>query len=187
MKTLSTTNLDEIFVRNANWYLILLEDYWNDPFRDELNQNIGHFAETVCPKNWVIRGHLLQRDEFFSAIYHRYRLYLGEYTFTKFPRPAILVTNAAPPAENIPNEEADKIIRIVFPLAEHYVKAGSISDFLRNISDTLQREDALETLKSYNKKKFIDTWGWVFDFFEIKPTFLGIVSIDIKALIKHLS
>jgi hypothetical protein len=185
MITISEVNIDQIASKKANWYLILLEDNLTDPLRRELYDNVDFLADAVCPNNWVVRGHKNKKDEFFSAIFHRYRLYLSDYSFENFPRPTILVTNTVPPAEGITNADFEKIIRIVFPLTQKYVRPGSISDFLNNLSRTVRRPDALESLVAFNEKKFIETWGWILDCFELKPSFLGVFSFDVKEFFKQ--
>lgn len=187
MITISEVNIDEIASKTAQWYLILLEDNLTDVFRRELYDNVDYLADAIGTKNWVVRGHKNKKDEFFSAIFHRYRLYLGDYPFEKFPRPAILVTNSVPPSTDIPDEEFDKIIRIVFPLAPRFVKPGSVSDFLKNIAITVNKPDAINLLSELNEKSFMETWGWVFDCFEVKPSFLGIASFDVKEFIKQVA
>lgn len=186
MYTISEVNIDQIAGKNAEWYLFLLEDNLTDPFRKELYDNVGYLAENIGPNNWIGRGHEHKKDEFASAIFHRYKLYLSDDfpTFDRFLRPAILVTNAVPPAEGLADEEFKKIIRITFYLSQKYKTPGSISDFLTNLSLTVKNPDALETLKSFNEKKFMETWGRIIDCVEIKFSILGIASININKIIK---
>lgn len=182
MITISEINIDELKSKDANWYVILLEDNWKDDFRNELYDNVDTLADEVGPKNWVVRGHKNRKDEFFKAIFARYKLDQSHHEIEKFPRPAILITDTVPSADG---QEEENFKRILFPLAKQYVKAGTVSDFLKNLAETLRHPDAKEALEGLSEEKFVKSWGWILTCFELKPNFMG-VGLNLNALIDHI-
>jgi len=162
-----------------NWYIFFLPGPLNNQIRMELIENFFRLSRLIGKENLAIIGE--DFDEFHSDVIRRYALYLQDYDERNIPLPSLLVTDTAPggvevEAENI-NAKA-----IQFPLGQAYLRDGMLTDFLRQLCATLQDVDAFESLDELREQEIFDKWGWVNQYFDLKPNFFGL-GIDLNAIL----
>ena len=181
--TMTVSDIAKVPTEGYDWYVFILDDKWDDPFREELRGNIETLGNEVGRDNLVVQG--FDRMDFDSQVFHRYRLYLQEHQFDFFPLPSIVVSNIPPPEIEVDNEEIKNSVLLIFHLSDQYIRPGSISDFLGELSRTLRNPKAEQVFMKPDKTSFQALWGWIDKYFEIKPEFLGI-GVDVNQMLNDL-
>jgi len=166
-----------------SWYVYFLDDDMKDDLRKELRDNFDVVGKGIGIKNLAIRGY--DPVYFSSRVYNHYFKYLVEKypSWKRFPIPSLLLTNISP--DLIQPDNVPEGIAIVLPIIKEYVRPGSISDLLKELMETLKNPDSITSLLKPDKTKFQAAWGWIRQYFEIKPSYLGI-SLDVGAIVDEL-
>jgi len=153
------------------WYVLFLEEAWNDPIKIELQNNFLELGREVGRDVLVIRG--FDPNEFYSSAYETLTLYDAEW-FNRITRPALLISDTAP---RLLLEEAAKLSAaklILIPLTSFRGKpAGTIVELLRHLVTALRDDNALAALHRLEPGALQNGWGWLRDYAELKPSFLG--------------
>lgn len=182
---------------NFKWYVLVLEDVWNDKLREELTQNFETFSSEVGSNVLVVRG--LKPAAFYDTIVSIYdlpnRLWVPNKKLHYPPPPALLITDTSPSLllpfdaeRNIPRDVEpyqNNLKIILLPLAENFVRPGSITEILKQLSITLRSDQLLEALSSQNTSVLSNAWSWFTHYFEVKPNFLGF-GVNILKLVDDL-
>jgi hypothetical protein len=165
-----------------NWYIFLLPGKFKNNIREELLRNLIELAGEVGSKNLVVLG--TNVDEFHSEVLLRYAMYLEGYDKKNVPLPALIVTDTAPSDVEVQSGEINAKI-ILFSIGEAYLRDGMLSNFLRLLCITLQDTDAFEALEKVKIDAIYKKWGWIPDYFEIKPNFFGF-GVNLNKIIENL-
>jgi hypothetical protein len=158
---------------------LLLPGPFDNQIRQELLVNFNRLATQVGRQNLVVTG--ADIDEFHTQVLLRYALYLKGFDQDNIPVPALLVTDLAPTEVRVEDGEINAKI-LFFPLAQAYLRAGMLSDFLRQLCATLQDAESFEDLENLQAAKIAEKWGWVSRYFELKPNFFGL-GVNINAIL----
>ncbi len=138
------------------WFVFLLPGRYKNRIRDEIIENFEMLSTEVGTRSLVVKGADL--NEFHSEVILRYALYLQGYSNENIPLPSLLVTDTLPAKVEVKDGKVNAKI-IIFPLAHTYMKDGMLSDFLRQLSATLQDSQAFDDIAEINKESVISKWG----------------------------
>jgi hypothetical protein len=154
------------------WYVVLLEDDWDDELREELRRNFATLARRAGPEALVVRG--LDPRDFSRSIYQAYQLE-GP---TRLP--AILVSDLSPAeAEANPDRRA-KAVTVVFPLGGRGSRLKGIPELLEKVVQALHDEQAVEAIRRLDSRTIKERWKWL-KYVELKPNFAG-MGINLNAI-----
>jgi hypothetical protein len=149
-----------------SWYVLFLEDPFNDPIKNELSNNFIELGKEVGRDVLVIRG--FDANEFYQSAYETF----GE--VNNMTRPALLISDTAPVflLEEDAKLRAAKLILI--PLASFRNRPpGSIAELLRHLVIALKDDDAVRALKRLEPGAIKRGWGWLSKYADLKPNFIG--------------
>ncbi len=177
------TDLARIPATGFKWLVFLLEDRWNDLLRKELSENFEVLAAEVGPDALVIRG--AEPQQFYDQVFNQYALHDRGFDRERFPFPFLLITDIPPTDFEGDLEEMQRAKMVLLPLAENYVRPGSITSILREVSRTLRTKESIDSLESLDRSKIQKHWGWITRYFDLKPNFLGF-AIDLDEIINGL-
>ncbi len=179
MMTITAANVREI-QQDGDWFVFLLEDNYSAGAQNELRDCLGAFIKDIGRRNWVVEGHMHEKDEFRSTVFHEFKLYLTDYSdFKRFPSPALLIVDGLPQKRNV-----DELIRIVIPLQKIYEHPGDTARLLKDLAVTLKEPDAAQQLKKYDRKRLVEVWGWLTRYAVLGIGILGAVA-DAVALLQQ--
>jgi hypothetical protein len=164
------TDIARIPSEGYEWYIFLLEDGWNDDLRRELTENFLNFVREVGPNVLVVRG--TEPRDFRNALFDRYVLH-RDYPDRSLPLPAILVSNLSPSAMNGKPEAMEAAKIILFPLDRQYLRPSSITNFLQQVAQAAQDTRSFDALESLDEVELERRWGWITEYFDLKPNFFG--------------
>jgi hypothetical protein len=167
----------------CQWYLFLLEDNWQDQFRRELADNFPNLAREVGARALVVRG--ANPEHFYDQVFYKYALRDRGMKQESFALPALLITDTPPTEIKEDRSRVERAKIIILPLAEHYRRAGSISDLLRDVARAMRDPNSFKALDSLEKTELDRCWGWMTRYFELKPQFLGF-TIQLDNMIEDL-
>lgn len=157
------------------WYVILLQDDWNDDNRRELDENFTTLAKLTGPGTLAVKG--LQPPEFAEQMLQAFRL-------EPRPRfPAIIVTDTAPAAVQKDSVVRDTARTMVFSLNRRNER-GQIADILSRIVEALRSEDAITALARADPTAVAERWAWL-GMLELKPTFCGF-GVNLNEVIRRV-
>jgi hypothetical protein len=166
-----------------NWYVLFLEDRYDDPIKIELSSNFLALGQEVGRNALVVRG--FDEDTFYSSVYEAVTLYDDEW-HQKMTRPALLISDTAP---RLLLEEPNKLKAaklILIPLSQLRSKGpGAIVDLLRNLVLALRDEDAVRLLVQLDSDGIKRKWGWLTKYLDLKPSFMGF-GINLNAVLEDL-
>lgn len=154
-----------------SWYVLFLEENWNDPIKAELSGNFVEFGREVGPDVLVIRG--FDPNEFYASAYEAFSLCDGEWS-ERMKRPALLVSDTAPKLLLTEPAKLRAAKLILLPLAPFRTKPpGSVIELLRHLVAALRDDNAVTALKSLEPGALRKGWGWLSKYVELKPNFMG--------------
>src|ERR1700758_3988732 len=128
-------NIGTIPVSGFNWYVLYLEDRFEDPITTELRNNFLEVGNQVGPDVLVIRG--FDPDTFYESAYETNTLY-GDEWGKRITRPSLLISDTAPRLllDEPAKLNAAKLISI--PLAPlRHQPPGAVVDLLRDLVTAL--------------------------------------------------
>lgn len=165
---------------NFKWYLIFLEDSFNDAIKSEIDKHFTVLGKESGRDILVARG--FDASEFRKSIYETPAFYNEEWRErAKFP--SLLVTNG-PPDRVLQNKDLlDGSKVIIFPLKDTFKEQGTLSGFFNELLETLASEDAIAALEKMEKKSIAKWWRWLNKYSKMEPGFFGF-SIDLNAILK---
>lgn len=169
------TDLARIPSDGFSWYVLLLTDGWRDGLRDELDLNFERLAAAVGPDCLVVKG--ADPTAFYNDLVASGLVERAEPTL-----PAVMVSSHSPEEldQSQGGNQADDPKIMLFPLGDRYLRAGSVTDFLRELAATLSSHDP-GTLPQEQANR----WAWLPRYFDIKPNFFGI-GVDFDRVIEDL-
>jgi hypothetical protein len=86
-------DIGTIPVTGFAWYVLFLEEAWDEPIHAELRNNFIQLGNQVGPNALVIRGY--DPDTFFDSAFEINTLYGSELN-ARITRPALLISDTAP-------------------------------------------------------------------------------------------
>lgn len=175
MGYIASLNVAKVPASGYEWYIFLLEDDWRDNLRQELSDNFHILAEAVGDRSLVVRG--AKREQFSGEVFATYGIKV-----TKLP--ALLLTNISPSAASQDASSSKDVRAIVISLERRYDHAGSISQLLRKIVETLKEPEAMEALEKLDRSKIERRWGWL-RMLELKPNFCGF-GVNLNAVVDEV-
>ena len=154
-----------------SWYVLFLEDAFDDPLKTQLSANFLTLGREVGRDVLVVRG--FDPSEFFKSAYETVTLYDPEWT-DRLRRPGILVSDTAPRLLLSEPAKLRAAKLIYMPLASFRERpSASLSDLLRQLVAALRDPDADRALSGLEPGAFSRVWGWLARFVELKPNFMG--------------
>ena len=147
-----------------SWYIVLLEDGWEDDLRRELGRNFENLAREIGEDALVVRG--IDRAPFSMEILRAY----GIRRLAAFP--ALLVSDVSPSAILAHPELIPSASSVVLPLQSVSRQTGSLANFLRDLTETLHDDQAIKALRDSDRTEIHRRWGWL-KRLELKPNFCG--------------
>jgi len=166
-----------------SWYVLFLEDAFEDPIKAELSANFLALGHESGRDALVVRGY--DPTTFFKSAYETLTLYQPEWA-AKLVRPALLISDTAPVL--LLNESAKLAAAklILVPLASFRGKqAGAMSDFLRQLAAALHDPDAIRALSRLEPSGFSKKWAWLSKYVDVKPSFMGF-EVDVNKMLNDL-
>jgi hypothetical protein len=177
------SDIGTIPVSGFNWYVLFLEEAWDDPIKVELQNNFLQLGKQVGPAVLVIRG--FDPDEFYASAYETATLYGDEWR-NRLTRPALLISDTAP--RLLLSEPAKLSVAklICIPLAPfRHQPPGSVVELLRHLIAALRDEEALSALQRLEPGPLQKSWGWLRKYASLKPSFLGF-GVNLNAVFDEL-
>src|SRR5262245_25765253 len=107
------SDIAAIPARGFDWYVLYLEDVFDDPVKDELSRNFLALAKEVGRGVLVVRG--FDPDTFYSSAYETLTLY-DESWASRIQRPALLVSDTPPALLLTEEAKLNAAKLILFPL-----------------------------------------------------------------------
>jgi len=160
------------------WFVFLLEDDWSDALRKEFADNFQNLAKEVGPKALVVRG--IEPGSFAAELLATYAL---DHDVSAERRlPALLIADTPPKDVKENDPRMEKVKMVLLPLAEQYVRPGSVTDLLRSVARTVKDPNALKSLEVLDKRRIERHWGWLNRYAELKPNFMGF-GVNINAIL----
>lgn len=181
--TMVASDIATIPTSGFSWYVLFLEDTFNDPIKSELSSNFLELGREVGEEVLVIRG--FDPNKFYDSAYETVTLYDDEWR-RRMTRPALLISDTAPKLllEESAKLRAAKLILI--PLAPFRSKPpGSITEMLRDLVSALRDEDALRALEQLEPGTLQKGWGWFSEYSDLKPNFMGF-GVNVNAVLDDL-
>lgn len=180
-----TTNIANVPTRGYEWYIMLIEDGWEDDLRETLSGNFEELANRVGSDALVVKG--LEWEEFYPRGFDQ-NVVQNSGPSPGPPLPAILVTNKPP--NRIDWDTADSGVsidpKIIFlPLAEYDQPTETLGNFLDNLVHSLKDPGAIEALEQGDEKYIEEKWAWLNKYVNIKPNFFGF-GIDMENIISDI-
>lgn len=170
------TNIARIPSEGFDYFLFLLEDDWSDDLRREFAENFDTLAKEVGTDTLVIRGS--DRTAFSYAIFEAYDLDMHTVL------PALFITDTAPNKIGEGTKKLANAKAIVISLENQYTRPGSVTKLLRHAANTLRDKEAIESLKSLDRSRIEQRWGWL-RYFELKPNFVGF-GLNINQIVEKM-
>jgi hypothetical protein len=159
----------------------LLEDNWSDALRQELADNFQNLARETGPKTLVVRG--LRPGSFAAQVLASYAL---DHDVSARPRlPALLIVDRLPNEVKGHDPRAEGVRMILLPLADQYVRPGSVTDLLLNVAKTLKNPNGVKSLDLLDKRSIEMHWGWLVRYADLKPNFMGF-GVNINAILRDM-
>jgi hypothetical protein len=153
------------------WYVLYLEDVFDDPLKDELSRNFLALGSEVGRDVLVVRG--FDPQTFYSSAYETLTLYDEEWA-AKIQRPALLLSDTPPRLLLSEKAKLNAAKLILFPLAPFRRRpAGTLVDLLRQLVAALKDNDAMSALQQLEPKALRSKWGWLSKYVDMKPNFMG--------------
>jgi len=166
-----------------NWYVLFLQDDYDDPINYELSSNFLVLGREVGRDVLVVRGY--DSNEFYTSTYEAITLYDVEWQ-DKMARPALLISDTAPRLLLQERAKLHAAKLILIPLAPFRTKPqGSVIDLLRRLVTALKDEDAVNALTALEPNAFKRGWGWLSRYAELKPNFMGF-GVNLKPMIDDI-
>jgi hypothetical protein len=166
-----------------SWYVLFLEEIWNDPIKAELQSNFLELGKQVGPEVLVIRG--FDPEEFYQSAYETLTLYDEEW-HKRITRPSLVISDTAPRLLLGESAKLRAAKLIVIPLAPFRNRPpGTIVELLRHLVAALRDENALSALEHLEPGAIQKGWGWLRKYAEVKPSFLGF-GVNLKAVLDDL-
>jgi len=154
-----------------SWYVLFLEDTFEDPIKQELSTNFLALGHESGPHALVVRGYDV--NKFYDSAYEAVTLHDRQWA-EKMVRPALLISDTPP--RHLFDDPATlaKAKLILVPLTSFRGKPpGTMTDFLRQLSKALRDPDAIRLLSKLEPSAFARTWGWLAQYVDVKPSFMG--------------
>lgn len=167
------TDIARIPAEGFEWYVFVLLDGWDDPFRNEIERNFDRLVEAVGPDCLVVRG--AKTEGFYNQILNSQLMTLAADEYRKPPLPALIVSNRAPSnmdaSTGVVSTEGAKVM--IFPLSERYVKPGAVTNFLQKLAENIKNRSFDEIAEDADPKALKSKWRWITEYMELKPNFYG--------------
>jgi hypothetical protein len=173
---LTTSGIETIPTHGFSWYVLILEDRWDDPIKEELGSNFHTLGQAIGAYAIAVRG--FDSELFFQSVYETLTSYQPEWK-DKLVRPSLLVCDTSPRLllthkKKLQKQRLVAANVILIPLAAFRGKPrGALSDFLRDLAAALQSPDAIAALSRLEPAVLSRYWGWLRKYVEVKPSFLG--------------
>jgi hypothetical protein len=170
--------------QNFSWYVLFLEDAFDDPIKSELSSNVIALGHEIGPHALAVRGY--EPDKFFESAHETLTLYQPEWA-KKIVRPALLVSDT-PPAQLLSDSAKLGSARLILvPLANFRGQPpGALTDFLRQLSATLRDPDAIRALSQLEPSAVAKHWRWLSKYVVLKPSFMGF-GADLNKMLTDLT
>lgn len=169
--------------QNFSWYVLFLEDAFDDPIKSELSSNFIALGHESGPHALVVRGY--NPDAFFESAYETLTLYQPEWA-KKVVRPALLISDTPPAHLLNDSSKLGSAKLILVPLANFRGQPpGAMTDFLRQLAATLRDPDAIRVLSQFEPSAFAKHWRWLGKYVTVKPSFMGF-AVDVNKLLTDL-
>ena len=171
-------NIARIPSAGFEWYVIVLEDDWDDDLRRDIDRNFNNLVDRVGEKSLTVRALNNPRD-FTEQVHDAYGLE------TTAPIPALLISDLPPTNALQHPEMRSNANTIIFPLGRKGSGVKDLPGFLEKITTALRDDDAVGALKKADKRAINEKWGWL-RFLELKPNFIGFGADLNKVLEKYV-
>lgn len=181
--SMSVTSMAKIPSQGFDWYVLFLEDRWDDQLRQELVNNFVILGQEVGPDVLVVRGHDV--SDFFNQAFEIFALYDKKWKDQIDP-PALLVTNIPPAEIEDDRQKLEKAKVILLPLGPRYMRPGSITNVLRELASSLHSTDAMNALQTLDRPEIENRWGWITRYFDLRPNFMGF-GVNINQVIDDMT
>ncbi|MFC4408546.1 hypothetical protein [Haloarchaeobius iranensis] len=179
------TDIANVPTEGYDWYIMLLEDGWNDDLRDTLSDNFENLAERVGSDALVVKG--LDWETFYPRGFDR-NVVETDSPSARPPLPAFLITNRPPNEVDWTKASglATPIPKVLFlPLSEYDQSAARLGDFLETLAQTLQNPESIEALQMGHDGPIEEHWAWLDRYLTLNPNFLGF-GVDVNEIISDL-
>ena len=176
------SSIATIPAEDFHWYILFLEDKYNDPIKAELHSNFVTFGHEVGPDTMVVRGY--DPESFYASVYETLTLYDDEWV-ARIERPALLVSDTAPRLLLGEPAKLNAAKLILIPLRPFRDKgSGAIVDLLRDLVAALKDDDAVSALQRLDRSVIKSKWGWLSRYLELKPNFMGF-GLNLNAVLEE--
>jgi len=167
------TDIATIPSQGFEWYVFVLLDDWSDSFRDELERNFDRLVSAVGKDCLVVRG--AKPKEFYNQVLDSQLMRSAATRYGRPPLPALIVSNRTLGSmnEHTGEKSMDDARVMIFPLAQRYVRPGSITSFLQRLAENIKNKSFDEIEKDEHEESLKSRWRWITEYMELKPTFFG--------------
>ncbi len=148
-----------------DWFVVVLEDDWDDQLRRDIDSNFKNLASRAGPKSLAVRA-LEDPRGFSEQVHEAYGLEAAA------PIPALLISDLAPADALQHPDMRSNANTIIFPLGRKGSGTKNLPGLLEKITSALRDDDAIAALKKADKSALRKYWGWL-RFLELKPNFMG--------------
>lgn len=155
--------------RGFDRHVFLLDSEWEDDRRRELLDNVTRFAGEVGRRVLVVQGY--EPKQFTYEVLRAYGL--EDEAAKGALSLALLISDVSPDDLMSQPGSKSKPVSVVLHLSELYSGHGSVTEVLREVAQTVKEPDALEVLRTMDRRRIKDRWGWISRYLEIKPSFFG--------------
>lgn len=180
-----TTDIARIPSQGFEWYVFVLLDGWSDPFRDEIEKNFDRLVAAVGRDCLVVRG--AEPEGFYNQVLNSELMTLATEKNKRPALPSLIVSNRPPISMNehtgIKSMDDAKIM--IFPLAEKYVKPGSVTSFLQKLAENIKEKSLDEIENDQDQARLKSKWRWLIEYLELKPNFYGF-GINLNKVLEDL-
>jgi hypothetical protein len=181
--TMIASDIATIPATGFDWYILFLEDTYDDQLRRELRDNFVVLGQKVGRDALVVRG--FDPDKFYASAQEAITLYDEEWK-SMLATPALLVSDTSP---RLLMEESTKLAAaklFLVPLSTLRNKgAGAIVDLMQYLVAALRDEDAIRVLKQLDRDGIKQRWGWLTRYLDLKPSFFGF-GVNLNAVLEDV-
>ena len=177
------TDLARVPKGDYDWYIFLLEDGWNDDLRSELSDNFRTLARQVGPSALVVQG--ADPLPFYDQVFYEYALQELQTETDYHALPALLITDTPPSEIREDRTRVESAKMLLMPLSKRYVRAGSITDILKELVSAIKKPEAFEALQTLDEQGMKTHWCRLLSYFELKPSFFGF-GLNVNKIIEEI-
>jgi hypothetical protein len=166
----TATDILTIPATGFQWYMIFLEDAFEDKLRDEIEKHFLTLGREAGQAVLAVRG--FDPTRFRDSVVEA-PAFFDEKWRQRVKFPSMILMNKPPTAVLGSKDALENAKVVIFPLKEIFAEQQSLSSFFSDLVAALRSRDAMEALDKLDGNKLQKGWAWLRKYVKLEPEFFG--------------